>query len=214
MSTKTFVSFQVAMKVLVDNVATLAIQACLSSHLSELLSPSSIQEMNDGLISAIAAESEENQAERDQLTRKLEVLRSGLDICKRYSGYVGSAIVPTAVKSEKASAPSSVSTSGREEISVRSEVGSAISEISRRASPSPPPPAERVIERSPPPRSIWGAFGTQNPVEEEPMAASVLAYEAAEPLSELDTLPIVQDEGTPLTFGSSKKNRKKGKYWG
>ena len=208
------------MKVLVDNVATLAIQACLSSHLSELLSPSSIQEMNDGLISAIAAESEENQAERDQLTRKLEVLRSGLDICKRYSGYVGSAIPPAAVENEKASAPSSVATSGREDISVRSEVGSAISVVSRRASPSPPPPADRAIERSPPPRSIWG-FGAQNPVEEDLTVTIEPAYEYAKPMPELelDTPPIVQDQEVPpafgnSAFGSAKKNRKKGKYWG
>ena len=201
------------MKVLVDNVATLAIQACLSSHLSELLSPSSIQEMNGELISTIAAESEENQAERDQLTRKLEVLRSGLDICKRYSGYVGSALLPAAVESEKASAPSSIATSGREDISVRSEVVSVISDVSRRASPSPPAPFERVIERSPPPRSIWGAFGTENPVKEVPITESVPPYEDAEPVPEIATPPIVEDQGIALTFGSSKKNKKKGKYW-
>ena len=204
------------MKVLVDNVATLAIQACLSSHLSELLSPSSIQEMNDGLISAIAAESEENQAERDQLTRKLEVLRSGLDICKRYSGYVGSAILPAVVESEKASAPSSVATSGREDISVRSEVGSASVEASRRAPPSPPPPIGSVPKRSPPPRSIWGAYGTQTPLEEapEPLPASVPPYESAEPEPEFVSPSAVQDQETPLMFGTAKKNRKRGKYWG
>ena len=73
------------MKVFVDNVAAQAVEACLLTRLSEILSPTSILEMDADLITAIAGEPEESQVEREQLTRKLAVLKSGLDICKRYA---------------------------------------------------------------------------------------------------------------------------------
>lgn len=73
------------MKVFVDNVAAQAVEACLLAHLSEVLSPASILEMPADLITAIAGEPEDCQVEREQLTRKLAVLKSGLDICKRYA---------------------------------------------------------------------------------------------------------------------------------
>ncbi len=74
------------MKVFVDNVATQAVETCLLARLTDILSPTSILEMDATLITAIAGEPEESQAEREQLTRKLTVLKSGLEICKRYAG--------------------------------------------------------------------------------------------------------------------------------
>ena len=73
------------MKVFVDNVAAQAVETCLLAKLGEILSPTSILEMNTDLITAIAAQPEETQIEREQLSRKLAVLKSGLDICKRYA---------------------------------------------------------------------------------------------------------------------------------
>ena len=49
------------MKVLVDNVAVQAIEACLMAHLPELISPASVMQMDDEIIRRIAAESEESQ---------------------------------------------------------------------------------------------------------------------------------------------------------
>ena len=72
------------MKVLVDNVAAQVIEASLLATLSDILSPTSILKMDSALVTAIAGEPEESQAERDQLMRKLGVLKSGLEICKRY----------------------------------------------------------------------------------------------------------------------------------
>lgn len=63
------------MKVLVDNVAVQAIEACLMTHLPEIISPASVVQMEDDVITRIAAEPEENQALREQLTRKLAVLK-------------------------------------------------------------------------------------------------------------------------------------------
>ncbi len=73
------------MKVFVDNVAAQAIETCLLARLTEILSPTSILEMPADLVTAIAGEPEECQVEREQLTRKLTVLKSGLEICKRYA---------------------------------------------------------------------------------------------------------------------------------
>lgn len=73
------------MKVFVDNVAAQAVESCLLARLGEILSPTSILEMNASLVASIAGEPEESQVEREQLSRKLAVLQSGLDLCKRYA---------------------------------------------------------------------------------------------------------------------------------
>lgn len=49
------------MKVLVDNVAVQAIEACLMTHLQDIISPASVMQMKDETISRIAAESEDSQ---------------------------------------------------------------------------------------------------------------------------------------------------------
>lgn len=74
------------MKVLVDNVAVQAIEACLITHLPDIISPASVVQMDDGTITRIAAEPDDHQSLREQLTRKLAVLKAGLEICTRYSG--------------------------------------------------------------------------------------------------------------------------------
>lgn len=43
--------------------------------------------MSSTLISRIAGESEENRAEREQLTKQLDVLRNGLETCKKFAGF-------------------------------------------------------------------------------------------------------------------------------
>ena len=52
--------------------------------LREILSPSQILDMDDSLVTAIAAEPEEAQNERLLLTEKQKVLEAGLQTCKRY----------------------------------------------------------------------------------------------------------------------------------
>ena len=59
------------MKLLIDNVAVQAIEACLMNPLPNVISPTSIMKMNEDTVSRIAAEPEENQALREQLSRKL-----------------------------------------------------------------------------------------------------------------------------------------------
>ena len=52
--------------------------------LQDILSPSHIMDMDDSLVTAIAAEPEEAQNERHLLTEKQKVLEAGLQTCKRY----------------------------------------------------------------------------------------------------------------------------------
>ena len=59
------------MKMLVDNVAVQAVEACLLSQLPSIISPTSVMTMTDETVSSIAAEPEENQTLREQLDRKL-----------------------------------------------------------------------------------------------------------------------------------------------
>jgi hypothetical protein len=54
--------------------------------LSTILSPVAVFEMPSELVTRIAGESKENQSLRDQLNRKLQILRTGFDTCKRFVG--------------------------------------------------------------------------------------------------------------------------------
>ena len=76
---------KVALKLFVDNVTTQAVEACLIRGLESILSPSSILEMSPEMVTRIADEPQEHQQQRDHLTRKLAVLNSGLETCKRYT---------------------------------------------------------------------------------------------------------------------------------
>lgn len=75
---------EVALKQLVDGVAVQAVEACLIRGLENIMSPSSILEMDSDTVNRIASEPQEHQQQRDLLTRKLAVLNSGLETCKRY----------------------------------------------------------------------------------------------------------------------------------
>jgi hypothetical protein len=67
-------------------VAVEVIEAKLVSALDSILSPISVFDMPADQIARIAGEPEEIRAERDQLTKQLEVLRNGLETCKRFVG--------------------------------------------------------------------------------------------------------------------------------
>ena len=80
------IRMKVALKLLVDGVAIHAVEACLLRDLENVMSPSSILEMGADTVSRIASEPQEHQQQRELLTRKLAVLNSGLETCKRYVG--------------------------------------------------------------------------------------------------------------------------------
>jgi hypothetical protein len=75
----------VALKCLVDNVATHAVEMILIQKLESFLSPSRVIEMHPELVENIAAESPSAVHQREQLSRKLEVLVAGIETCRRYA---------------------------------------------------------------------------------------------------------------------------------
>ncbi|KAK3389943.1 P-loop containing nucleoside triphosphate hydrolase protein, partial [Podospora didyma] len=78
--------YKVALKRFIDDVAVEIIESKLVAALDNILSPMSVFKMTPELVSAIAGESEENRSQRDQLTRQLDVLRNGLQTCKKFVG--------------------------------------------------------------------------------------------------------------------------------
>ncbi|KAI9669191.1 MAG: hypothetical protein M1817_004733 [Caeruleum heppii] len=78
--------YKVSMKSAVDNIVIHAIENILVAKLGEILSPSFVMQMDFELVSKIAAESQESQDQRVQLSRTLGVLRAGAVTCKRYAG--------------------------------------------------------------------------------------------------------------------------------
>ena len=75
---------QVAMKVIVDNFAALAIENCLLDGLSCTFSPGTVMKLDDTLVSNIAAETEDSQEERARAVKKLDSLEAGLKTLNRF----------------------------------------------------------------------------------------------------------------------------------
>ena len=77
---------QVALKRFVDDVAIEVIEAKLISPLYDIFSPITVTSMPADLVTRIAGESEENRAQREELTRQLDILMKGSETCKRFIG--------------------------------------------------------------------------------------------------------------------------------
>jgi hypothetical protein len=74
------------LKRFIDDVAVEVIEAKLMSSLDGILSPLAVVCMPRDQLARIAGESEDTRTERDQLNKQLEVLRDGLETCKRFVG--------------------------------------------------------------------------------------------------------------------------------
>jgi GTPase SAR1 family protein len=79
------VQVKVALKTFVDNVSIQVVEDLLIGDLWSIFSPTNVGQMSPDLISKIAAESTESQALRQQLERKLQTLKRGMEICQRHS---------------------------------------------------------------------------------------------------------------------------------
>jgi hypothetical protein len=77
---------QVALKRFIDDITIEVIEAKLISPLCDIFSPITVTSMPADLVTRIAGESEENRAQREQLTRQLDVLMKGSETCKRFIG--------------------------------------------------------------------------------------------------------------------------------
>ncbi|EAQ88463.1 hypothetical protein CHGG_05082 [Chaetomium globosum CBS 148.51] len=79
--------YKVALERFIDDVAVEVIEAKLMSALGGILSPVSVCMMPADEVARISGESEETRAEREQLNKQLDVLRNGLETCKRFVGF-------------------------------------------------------------------------------------------------------------------------------
>ncbi|OBT50117.1 hypothetical protein VE04_09543 [Pseudogymnoascus sp. 24MN13] len=77
--------YEVAMKLFMDNVPTLAIQAPIVRKLDEVLCPTAVFRMPPDLVAKIAGESEEKMQEREEILSKLSTLETGAQICRQYA---------------------------------------------------------------------------------------------------------------------------------
>lgn len=73
------------MKLFVDNVPTLAVEAVIIAQVPSMFCPKSVFAMDSELVSKVASESEEKKLYREELNRKLGTLDNGRQICKQYS---------------------------------------------------------------------------------------------------------------------------------
>ncbi|KAL2048580.1 hypothetical protein N7G274_000492 [Stereocaulon virgatum] len=78
--------YKVALRRFTDDIAIEAVEAKLLSPLGDVFSPVAVSAMPAELITRIAGESEENRAQREQLTKQLDVLMKDSDTCKRFIG--------------------------------------------------------------------------------------------------------------------------------
>lgn len=74
------------MKRFIDDVAVEVIEEKLVNKLHDILSSVQIFRMPDDLVSRIAGESKESRVEREQLKKQSDVLRQGLETCRRFAG--------------------------------------------------------------------------------------------------------------------------------
>lgn len=86
-----------------NNVATLAIEQCLLSSITKILSSAIVRDMEDDEIQAIAAESDETMQERARLSDRVKILEKGLGILRFHpgkyeAGPFPSGVIPTARK--------------------------------------------------------------------------------------------------------------------
>jgi GTPase SAR1 family protein len=80
----TLISLQVAMKNVVDNVATQCWEDLLIRPLPDLLAPTTVIDMGEVEIDKIAKEPAINVDQRDFLTRTIQILELGLETCRKH----------------------------------------------------------------------------------------------------------------------------------
>ncbi|KAF7949092.1 hypothetical protein EAE96_008263 [Botrytis aclada] len=84
--------YKVAMKTFVDNVCVQVIEASIVDNLADVFNPLAVAQMTSELVSQIAAESQENQTQRERLEKKIHILEEGLKTCKWHAGRYASEV--------------------------------------------------------------------------------------------------------------------------
>ncbi|OJJ42163.1 hypothetical protein ASPZODRAFT_77515 [Penicilliopsis zonata CBS 506.65] len=76
--------YKVALKRFIDDIAVEVVEVRLVQSLASIFTPIQVFEMPPALVSRIAGESEESRTLREQLYRKIQILRNGLGTCRRF----------------------------------------------------------------------------------------------------------------------------------
>lgn len=83
------------MKIFMDNVPTLVIQASIVRKIPELFSPKTVSDMSDDVVKKIAEEPEDKVSQREELLSRLEILEKGARICREYNFHSSSSKLPS-----------------------------------------------------------------------------------------------------------------------
>lgn len=73
------------MKLFMDNVPTLTIQAPIIRKLDEVFCPTAVSDMTPELVMKIAGESEDKVRDREEILLKLGILEAGARVCKEWA---------------------------------------------------------------------------------------------------------------------------------
>ncbi|OTB00476.1 hypothetical protein M426DRAFT_324256 [Hypoxylon sp. CI-4A] len=76
--------YHIALKRFIDSIATEVIEQRLLAEIADILSPVAVYKMRPDLVETIAGESQKSRKQREELTKKIDVLQKGLDTCRRF----------------------------------------------------------------------------------------------------------------------------------
>ncbi|KAI0459116.1 P-loop containing nucleoside triphosphate hydrolase protein [Xylaria acuta] len=154
--------YKVALKDVIHDFDTLAVENCLVSQLSKLWTPEMMLDLPDDAVHRIAGESESSIAERKILNEKLEILVSGQKDLKHLSEHHHSVFGQTITIDEEVS-DEAYSNSAEEESTASIEQDPAYA-VAEEADPVYPVAEEIPAESLPIAETHWGSWGPAKPV--------------------------------------------------
>ena len=84
LSTKLMFVAQMSLRTFTDNIVNLAIEGCLVCDIPDILTPTKVDGMTNEELEELAAETDDAQSRRDHLQAEIEILREGLEQCRKY----------------------------------------------------------------------------------------------------------------------------------
>ncbi|OAQ77126.1 dynamin family protein [Purpureocillium lilacinum] len=76
--------YEMSLRTFTDNIVNLAIEGCLVCYIPDILTPTKVDGMTNEELEELAAETDDAQSRRDHLQAEIEILREGLEQCRKY----------------------------------------------------------------------------------------------------------------------------------
>ncbi|KJZ73242.1 hypothetical protein HIM_07439 [Hirsutella minnesotensis 3608] len=76
--------YELCRQTFTENVLNLVVESCLVRDIPNILTPTEVGLMSAERLNELAAESEDAQSRREQLGTEIDILRQGLEQCRRY----------------------------------------------------------------------------------------------------------------------------------